>query len=136
MQEPKIFPVRVLFVYDAMRYEVMVSLDFGVFVKKPIRLNWTREFPLGSSADPKELALFRAAKKTAMDLALGKMAFARIQETRKNTWADLYVCGEPPAGVEGETVEGERVFDMKKALEVAAAVDYDVAALGWQVYCG
>lgn len=132
MREPKLFPVRVMFVYDASRYDVLVTLDFGVYLKKPVRLDGTADFPSGSSCDPRELERFRAAKKLAMSLCLGKQAFAKITETRKHLWAELSIIGSLPRVTE-KIVDGEKCFDVAEAVRLADKFNFDVRKLGWDL---
>lgn len=121
----KMYPARVLFVLDASRYEALLSLDFGIFAKKVLRLVNTEDFPKGGSGDHKELESFRAAKKVAMELALGKKCYAEVEETRKYLWTSIFIVGEVIPEVEHREIEGDVCFNLGEAIKATKSSGYD-----------
>ena len=127
----KIFPARILFVYDASRYEAILTLDFGVFVKKTLKIVDDEDMPLSRSGDPREVEAFRAAKRVAMELSLGKKCFAEVEESRKHVWASVFVCGQLDPCVHHREIDGEMCFDVISAIRESAKYGYNLESVGF-----
>jgi hypothetical protein len=118
----RVFPCKIIFVHDIVKYDVVLDLGFGITVKQQLKLDSVFSVPDRYSDNVEERKAAKAAKFFVMDVFMGLAGGCAITKSNQNYYAKSMVF--PGTTAFDVALVGDGV-EMGKYMEVMRAFDFD-----------